>query len=365
MDESPNTHDEEQQGGWFTREEIVHLAVSGKINYTEMALLSMIDWLASGEDGCFAKDSYLAKKIGKSTDWIGRILSKFRAMGLVIQESANGKRRNLRTRWSDDRRKLRCVIGENSDDRRKLLGENSDRQPEKTPMIGEKSGKKIQMTGENSDRQPEKTPIGNRRKLRSATGENSDDHRSTLKGTTLRVTNMSNQRSNQSECLGTHSCAHANEGLFGHDVFCTNGAKQLMTILEKNQSDLLAPPKRPRLSSFAKNFKILILDRQVSKERIKKVVKWLRVHYEDQFTPKMYKIDDFARNFKRYEEAMKRWQVQEGETPSGNEEREILIRKMFRLIDEKEIAWPLVQKDIDECLKELGEPAGSITRDDL
>jgi hypothetical protein len=45
---------------------------------------------------------------------------------------------------------------------------------------------------------------------------------------------------------------------------------------------------------------------KVSEQRIKRTLRWLREHYTDEYTPRIYKSAHIADNFVRIEDAMKR-----------------------------------------------------------
>lgn len=84
---------------------------------------------------------------------------------------------------------------------------------------------------------------------------------------------------------------------------------ELHAILVKFDSDLVITTGKKRgvrKDTLAKNSFRLRTERSVSEERIKKVVKWLRDHYHDTYTPQFHKAEDFFVKWKKFEDAMER-----------------------------------------------------------
>lgn len=165
--------------------------------------------------------------------------------------------------------------------------------------------------------------------------------------------------------VGVLTNAHARTNGFISDKFCQEGAARLRAILLDNDADLVRPPHRVKLTTLAKNFVTLIADRRISKQRIKTVIKWLEHNYADQYTPKMHRVDDFATNFKRYEDAMDRHRARNGEQTSQEENHDDLVWKIQQIIADRNIPDPYPQKEIDELLVEIGAKPGSVTPADL
>ena len=91
--------------GSFIPAEIFHLLEDGTINPTEFALLAVIDSLVDARGvGCWASNSYLAKRVNVHIDRLRDILQKLKKMGLVIEVGyflmEGLKRRTLETPWS-------------------------------------------------------------------------------------------------------------------------------------------------------------------------------------------------------------------------------------------------------------------------
>jgi len=158
--------------------------------------------------------------------------------------------------------------------------------------------------------------------------------------------------------------------LLGNGKFTSTAGQKLLDILVKNESDLVQPPRKIRATTLAKSITSLLTDRSISKERIKTVIQWLDKHYSDEFTPKMRKRDDFARNFKRYEEAVQRWNKDNGveEKPVLTEHDRLcwkVNRALVKQCEESgenwyEVCYRLLQEDIDKVLKNLGLPIGAV-----
>ena len=134
---------------------------------------------------------------------------------------------------------------------------------------------------------------------------------------------------------------------------------------------LPAPPKRGvQPTTIAKSVRQLIVDRQVSKQRVKAVIDWLKDHYEDEYTPKLHQAWDFSHRFKRIEDAMLRFK-HEQETDEDDPQvhkKWLAAQKIMELCDDSAEPIPTHESDqprLNEMLKELKLPAGFIKVADL
>ena len=75
------------KGVWIPRD----IWLAEDLNFAEVALLTEIDSL-SGQSGCFASNAYFAGFIGKSPQWVSRLIQQLKAKGYIkIQYEMNGK----------------------------------------------------------------------------------------------------------------------------------------------------------------------------------------------------------------------------------------------------------------------------------
>lgn len=312
-------HEKQFRGYWIPAY-VVELFEQDTINAKELILLSVIDSLAKTNEGCFASNKYLGEKIKVSGDRTQRMIAHLRELRLISELAFDGRKRYLETYWSRNPSK-------------ELVDQCQNTESDQVEIPGQTRQKYLGRPGEST------VHINKGYKIKNNRG---------------RLT----------------SSPPAREGFL--DIsFCDKGASRLMNILIKYESDLIQPPRRLRLSSLSKNFSHLLIDRQISKERIKQVVRWLEDHYGDEFTPKMHKVDDFGRNFKRYEDAMNRNRRDNGEAPPPTTREQIIEEFHNRIMELQDsngrnpFTSDILQSEIDEVTKQMGLPAGSVRRTDL
>ncbi len=324
--------------GWFIRTEIIELLCLNEINSTEVNLLATIDSLASTENGCFASNQYLSEKLGVSEDHIKRMLRKLKQLKLIFQVEFDGRVRTMETVWS----------------RVKSMGESNEGEDE--GVVKMSPSDVVNNTGNHF------------RGGKNVAAAVVNHTTAAVVDLPPRLITFGNKYINKYMGRGLKTPPTPTPELL-ESAFTEEGAKRLMALLIKHEADLVQSPRRVKLSTLAKNFKILLFDRNISKQRIKKVIRWLTDHYSDTYTPKIRKADDFARNFKRYEEAIQRSEEfgQSSRENIGAREwdKALLVSRVISELDNRDILPPWKQSDIDDVLIRLGKTPGLLVNDDL
>ena len=149
--------------------------------------------------------------------------------------------------------------------------------------------------------------------------------------------------------------------------FPTTAAQRLIDALKTNGADLAG---RVKCETLAGTMYDLVHKRGISEGRIKRVIRWLAEHYVETYTPKLYKRDDFRDHFARIEDAMKRWCHDNDQPVPEDVDRRKTIGRVWgvarRLQTERghDINdWD--DGDIEDALRELGLPPGSVTAEEL
>jgi len=86
------------KGVWIPKE----IYLLEDLNWTEKILLIEIDSL-NNEDGCFATNKYFSEFLGVKQNTISLSISKLKKLGLIYQESFDGRRRVLRSRINNSK----------------------------------------------------------------------------------------------------------------------------------------------------------------------------------------------------------------------------------------------------------------------
>jgi len=102
--------------------------------------------------------------------------------------------------------------------------------------------------------------------------------------------------------------------------FDRQAAGRLREILVINDSDLVHPPRSVKIDTLTKQFTVLRTQRGVSEAEIKDVLKWLRNHYGEAMTPKIYKVEQVQTEWGRIRDAKHR--CEEGQAQDGPVGRE-------------------------------------------
>lgn len=91
-------HHIEHNRGWWFPVFVVRLATAGRINYSQMALLGIINALCDPKRGCFASNGYLADVWGKSNNHVSAAINLFEDLGL-LKIHRSGDRRVMWTQF--------------------------------------------------------------------------------------------------------------------------------------------------------------------------------------------------------------------------------------------------------------------------
>ena len=102
--------------------------------------------------------------------------------------------------------------------------------------------------------------------------------------------------------------------------FDRQAAGRLREILVINDSDLVHPPRSVKIDTLTKQFTVLRTQRGVAETEIKGVLKWLRSHYGEAMTPKIYKVEQIQTEWGRIRDAKNRYE--EAQTQDGPVGRE-------------------------------------------
>jgi len=140
-------------------------------------------------------------------------------------------------------------------------------------------------------------------------------------------------------------------------------AARLRSILVNNDADLVTR-LNTRFSTFTKQISRLRLEGKVSKDEIKTVLTWLKDHYSDGFTPKIYKVTDLFNNWGRFRDARFRWMEDNGMNDS-NSNGSVDVRDIFNQIQIMGCSLDYDQEDIDDAAVLLGAAAGTFTMEDM
>lgn len=269
-EESRNTYEStEQCRGWWIPIEIVDLFQSGKIKSLEMALLATVDSLVSENKGCFASNARLGAMLRVSGDRVSKMITKLKRIGLVIQVAYNGRIRHLETCWSR-------IDWDKASKGLKKLAENQSRT--NCPV----------RVGENAESDTEKKPTRNRvDKLINKRGVGGQPKLPSSPSTSF----FQNGKRPKSKKPNPHISA-----------FDRKAASKLKEVLVLYDTGLA----RAKLETLATQICRLRTKKKVSANRIKSAVLWLKEHYQDEYTPRLYKVNDIDTKFLRIEDAMDR-----------------------------------------------------------
>ena len=101
--------------------------------------------------------------------------------------------------------------------------------------------------------------------------------------------------------------------LSDNEEFDRKQATKFRSVLIKHNADLVAPnpPRRPiNLHTLQKPITRLRIERNVSKLQIETMLLWLEIHYTDQYTPSIYRVDDFYNKWERFVKVKNNWEIE-------------------------------------------------------
>lgn len=305
--------------GWFIPVHIVDLYDADELTLKEAILLAIIDSLSHPEKGCFASNEYLGKRIKLIATEVSRVISKLKKMGLLVQISFDGRRRYLKTIWTDSCSSTNVTCG-------------------------------------------------------STQGRVRDEHKHIIK--TNNKADGLRPKINLRTRGGGQAAAVKRETFLSNDFDRTAGAL-LRSVLIEHSSDLAAPPyNRNLLNSLVKQVTRLRVDRKVPEDEITDVLSWLSDHYSDEYVPKLRKFDDIYKNWARFKDARNRTvrkdesehviTAEEKKSVRHKKKMEIMgrvdawLRKEGYIGDFATIASP---QEVKVALRELGEDPNAISDD--
>jgi len=165
---------------------------------------------------------------------------------------------------------------------------------------------------------------------------------------------------------GGKAASPTQDGLLPKD-WETKAGEELWKILEKNGADLVVR-LRVRVSTLANQIVRLNTRGKIPKEEIKIILHWLRDHYADVHTPKIYKVVDLYNNWGRIRDARLRWlEDNDVADPSGNgsDTSEVDAMEVYQQLQMLGVAQDYDQGDIDLAAGMLGVSEGVFTVKDM
>jgi len=246
-------HDRQFTGWWIPRK-IVDLYKEKQLSAKEMILLVIVDGLSKSNEGCFASNEYLADETQLTVTNTSKAISKLKDMGLLVQTGFDGRKRFLKTSWSEHLEKT---------------SQTCHRRQGRLVMGDKHIVKTIAHSEVNFRKSRDRRAVANR--------ENNSLHSS---------------------------------------PFDLKAAGRLREVLVLNGSDLVSPPRAARISTFAKHIRRLRIDRNVEEKDIRRVIVFLKHCYRDQYTPKIRKADDLFVHWEKFRDAADRYEnngVEKGE----------------------------------------------------
>lgn len=238
--------------GWFIPKHVIDLFEADIINAKEMILLARIDSLSKNRNGCYASNEYLGEQLQMSKGSISKAISKLKKLKLLHEAKFDGRKRYLKT-YMD-------------------VFEDPDPPACSKPAMqrNQKQARSVIKNDHHSNRGENKRP-SSKVNLRRRVAARSD-----------------------APCLVSHTEEDR------------TAAALLRSVLIQYRSHLTVPPRKVSFDTFVKYMAKLRIDRAVPSSQIMEVLRWLEVHYGDEWVPDMHKAEDFYTNFEKYRKAMHR-----------------------------------------------------------
>lgn len=239
-------NDQRKGRGVWIPPEIFEMQRTGQLGPTEIVLLSIIEGLSKGPDGCYATNGYLAERMGLSVDRVRRVISKLRGLGLVVWGGFDGRTRYLRT-----------TIGAT--------------------------------TPESLDRAETPSPTGRKRPPES---------------TTLGSTSLSPQPGGVAEGFGVAVNVAAPTTQFDTDI-----ATQLLAATRRFFGPGHPVTRKARLSNWADHIRRLRVLDEVPPDKITAVMDWYSENIGGDFVPQVFSGKSFRHKYPALESALHRDRV--------------------------------------------------------
>jgi len=289
------------RGAWIPIE-ILRLTENGILSHTEAFLLSLINNLCSEEEGCFASNEYLAKRMNVCVRAIQKSLAKFKSLGLIRQAGFDGRRRILETAWS--RIEINHEAELDDDDASEV---HSRGEPEFTAEVN---------GGSPINKKPKtKKPAGKRR----------------------RVTARVEKEKDKPSLYDDAEVSKADK----------KRAHRLLLIFKHYDADMQSRTE----GQIAKKMFQLRTERKVPEDKLDDWIRWLRDHYADRYTPRIRSLKDlldWERNRAPWE-ADQAFDESLGPRKNPDDEAMHRRRKAIENLDEKQRAlFEAIKAEISE-----------------
>lgn len=240
-------HHEHQFRGVWIPADVMAKAAAGEINAGDMLLLAIIDSLVAPDKGCYASNTYLANRTGRSERRVRVSISKLKDMGLLKQVGFDGKRRYLETAWS------RVEVGRSTgQDRPETAGQSGRKRP----------------------------------------------------GSYNSINNKAISEPAASEGAGGFGLVEPS-GIPPTD-FDVGIATELLDAARRHLGPAHKYVRRAKLSSWADHVRLLRTTDKVDERRISRVMDWYRKAIGGEFVPQVFSGEAFRQKFDRLEAAAKR-----------------------------------------------------------
>lgn len=158
---------------------------------------------------------------------------------------------------------------------------------------------------------------------------------------------------------------------FGLTEFYDKWAGRLRQVLVEHKADIVNPPaprRGVRTTTLANMLFRVETERGASRQEIEAMIRWLRVAYDDEYTPRMHKAMDLRDRWQTFVDAKRRWELAGGRERDGVK---LIPPETRRLARECVKAWdaefgPQTFPDrgwIAKWCEGRGLPEGAVTRE--
>jgi len=294
-----NEYHEPQFRGCWIPYYVLELFEEGEINAKEMVLLTIIDSLSKGQEGCFATNAYLGERTKVSEGQAHRMVSHLKKLGLLKQTKFDGRRRWLIPSYGQDTRgdTKGDTTEESTSDR---VSKNAD-------------------AGSTKMRRQGKQKCGGR--VSKNAYHNNKVYKPSLPVKENISTYGKNIASQGSQCVNKKKKSKPSKKSLGlPKTFERVAAAELRSILFENDSDLTwqayKPDRRlgrrkPDLDDLAKIFVKLRVERNVPIDVIDDTLEWLRMNWGKKYVPRIGKIQDILDKWGQFQDARVRFTPEE------------------------------------------------------
>ena len=366
----PEEYHENKFTGWFIPREIVELFENGTLSAKEVLLLAKIDGLSHTEKGCFASNEYLGKCVRLGIRSVRRCLENLKELGLIFQVSFDGRKRHLKTIWTDVYKDtLDMQRGHNRPER----GDKSVRSTglKMSPIVYKSNSKEERSCTLRKNRKsatPQKTSTSPEKEQLGSSGKSKNNRTS---GKRKVGTPGKNKRDVTIKERDGFS-GKKKEGISSLDEFAVKWAGRVRTTVKEH--DPFSLMAKARIQTFAKDILKCKLERDWTTKRIEEVLEWYcdTDNYGNKYTPKIHKSGDLFHLFKRIEDQMSSSldgdhydaEIYYQDARTGKwYKRDLLtkLRSKYLRAYPDQIHTPIQQDDLDVILLKDGMEAGSVS----